>query len=328
MNKYIQLIRYKNLLLLAFVQFVMQQVIIAPLLQKFGFEYNSASNSFFLLLSATLFIASAGYIINDYFDLKIDRINKPDQVIIGNSISKRGAMIFYQILTAIGMVCGLLLAFQLKSFTLAFLFIVVPGLLWFYAASYKRQFLIGNLIVALLALLSVLVVAITAIASLKLNYGNLVYQTAIPTEIYAWVGGFALFSFLTNFIREIIKDMEDIEGDKELECRTMAIVWGVQNTKIFVYSLILIFALLLYVAHAYYIPFDSSMSWRYLIFGIALPLLILLYLIFKAQNRNDFHAAASLLKYIMLIGVLYSFVFYFLMAQVYHLPLFNLFILK
>lgn len=328
MNTILQLIRYKNLLFIALIQFVMQQVVVAGLLQKYGFEYIKTDASLLLLIVATVCIAAAGYVINDYFDIKIDRINKPESQIVGSVVSKRQAMLTHQILTGVGIICGLLLAYQLRSFTLAFIFIVAPGLLWFYSASYKRQFLTGNLIVSLLSALSVLVVGIVAVADLKHTYNDLLFQTTIPAEIYSWIGGFAIFSFILTLIRELIKDMQDVEGDKEMECRTVAIVWGEKRTKVLIYSLIILTILSLIFVSIQYIPFTNPLSFKYILFGLILPLLALCYLVFKAIDPKTLHTASTFVKYIMLLGVMYSIIFYFLVAQQYGLSLFNLFMLK
>jgi len=328
MTPFFQLIRYKNLLFLAFIQLSMQQLIISPLLQKYGFEYISPDLSLLLLIIATVCIAAAGYVINDYFDIKIDRINKPEKQIVGSIITKQQAMLLHQVLSGIGIVSGLVLAYGLRSFTLAFLFIVVPGLLWFYSASYKRQFLTGNLIVALLAGLSVLVVGIAAVADLNHTYADLVFQTTIPAEIYTWIGGFALFSFLLTLVRELVKDMQDVEGDREMECRTVAIVWGENRTKILIYSLVVLIMLLLIGVSKYFLPFENSLSFRYILFGLILPLFAFCFLLFKAKNTEALKAAASFVKFVMLLGVLYSFIFYFLLAKEFGLSLFNLFLIK
>lgn len=207
MTAFFKLIRVRNLIFLAFIQLIMRQVILMPILQTYGFEISQNNISIVLLIVATIFIAAGGYVLNDYFDVKIDRINRPDSVVVTNEISKRMAMTLHQVLTAVGILSGLALAYMSSSLTLAFIFIVIPGLLWFYSASYKRQFIIGNLAVAFMAAMSVLIVAITEMAFLKMEYGNLIYETPIPEQIYGWLGGFALFSFLTTWIREIIKDM-------------------------------------------------------------------------------------------------------------------------
>ncbi|MDD3078152.1 MAG: geranylgeranylglycerol-phosphate geranylgeranyltransferase [Paludibacter sp.] len=324
----LKFIRIKNLLFIAFIQLVVQYTVITPLMQKYGFDISTNYLCVVLLILATVLIAAGGYILNDYFDVKIDVINKPNDVIVTRSVTKQKAMLLHQILTGLGAVAGLMLAWINKSFTLAFVFIVVPGMLWFYSASYKRQFLIGNLIVALLAGLSVFVVAINQIAILHHEYSNLIYETPIPGDIYGWVGGLAVFSFLTTLIREIVKDIEDIEGDREMECRTLPVKWGIQATKKILYVLIVIEVLLLYFVNFECIPFEGSLTLKYIIWGLTLPFIYLVYLLFKADDSAGFASASRLLKFIMIIGICYGFVFYYLMAKTYGLSLFNLFIVK
>ena len=328
MNAYFKLLRFQNLLFLAFSQYLMFEVVLFPILQTFGFETVFESGSMTLLILATVLIAAGGNVLNDYFDVKIDLINRPDKVIVGNLIPRQATMIYYQILTGLGILCGLYLAFIASSFTLCFIFIIVPGLLWFYSASYKRQFLTGNLIVAFMAALSILVVGITQLAFLEKVYGNLIFETPIPSLFYGWIGGFALFAFLCTWIREIIKDIEDEIGDREMECRTMPIKWGIPKTKLFLYALIILTVAGLFIFNELFIHFEGSLTIRYIIFGLAIPFIVLIYMIFAAKTVADFHQASTLSKVIMLIGVLYSFVFYFLQAKMYGISIFNLFILK
>ena len=328
MKIYLKLIRYQNLIFIAFAQFVMRQVVLVPILQTFGFDATMDTTMLFLLITATVLIAAGGYVINDYFDVKIDFINKPDKQIVGNEISRHKAMLLHQILTGSGVVCGLLLAFFARSFTLAFIFIVIPGLLWFYSASYKRQFLIGNLVIAFISAITILIVGIAQLAFLQKEYGSLVFETPIPTHFYAWIGGFALFSFLLTLIREIIKDVEDEKGDREMECRTLPIKWGIKKTKLFLYCLTALTVILLLLANFYFIHFDGTLTLRYILFGIILPFIALCYLIYKAIVKTDFHQASNLSKVIMFIGVLYSFVFYYLQAKTFGISLFNIFVLK
>ena len=307
----------------------MHQAVLAPILQTFGFETSFLEMGYFyLLIAATTLIAAGGYVLNDYFDIKIDKINHPSQQIVGTSISRKMSMILYQILTGIGIFIGLFLAFIAKSFTLTFIFIIIPGLLWFYSASYKRQFMIGNLVVAFMAALSVLIVAITQLAFLENIYGKLIFETPIPEQLYRWISGFASFAFLCTWIREIIKDLEDEKGDREMECRTMAIVWGVKKTKLFLYGLITTTIIGLIISILFFVPFEGSLTLRYFLFGVTLPLCALAYLIFTAQNPIDYHQASTLSKVIMLIGVLYCFLFYFLQAKTFGISLFNLFMIQ
>ncbi|MFA5046610.1 MAG: geranylgeranylglycerol-phosphate geranylgeranyltransferase [Paludibacter sp.] len=328
MMAYIRLIRLQNLVFIGFIQIVMQFAVLNPILQIFGFDVVFENSMLSLLIAATVLIAAGGYVLNDYFDIKIDTINRPEKQIVGNIISRRYAMILHQVLTGLGTFCGLLLAYFARSYTLAFIFIVVPGLLWFYSASYKRQFMIGNLVVSFIAALTVLVVGITQMAFLQKEFGKLIFETPIPKEFYSWIGGFALFSFLITWIREIIKDMEDEIGDREMECRTMIIKWGTKKTKLFLYGLITITCTGLLLFDRFFILFEGTLTIRYIIFGLLLPFVALSYLIFNAKSPADYHQASTLTKVIMLIGVLYGFIFYYLQAKTFGISIFNLFILK
>ncbi|MFA6582407.1 MAG: geranylgeranylglycerol-phosphate geranylgeranyltransferase [Paludibacter sp.] len=328
MMAYIRLIRLQNLVFIGFIQIVMQFAVLNPILQIFGFDVVFENSMLSLLIAATVLIAAGGYVLNDYFDIKIDTINRPEKQIVGNIISRRYAMILHQVLTGLGTFCGLLLAYFARSYTLAFIFIVVPGLLWFYSASYKRQFMIGNLVVSFIAALTVLVVGITQMAFLQKEFGKLIFETPIPKEFYSWIGGFALFSFLITWIREIIKDMEDEIGDREMECRTMIIKWGAKKTKLFLYGLITISCTGLLLFDRFFILFEGTLTIRYIIFGLLLPFVALSYLIFNAKSPADYHQASTLTKVIMLIGVLYGFIFYYLQAKTFGISMFNLFILK
>jgi 4-hydroxybenzoate polyprenyltransferase len=324
MIPYLKLLRFQNLLFIAFIQFAMHQVVLTPILQTFGFETSFLEMGYFyLLIISTVLIAAGGYVLNDYFDLKIDKINHPENLIIGNILSKKKSMILYQVLTGVGIIVGLSLAYLAKSFTLTFIFIVIPGLLWFYSASYKRQFMIGNLVVAFMAALTILIVAITQLAFLENIYGSLIFETPIPEQLYRWVSGFAAFAFLCTWIREIIKDMEDEKGDREMECRTMPIIWGIKKTKFFLYGLISFTIIGLFIT-TLIIPFEGSVSIRYVLFGLILPFCGLGYLLYTANTTSDYHQASTLSKVIMLIGVLYCFVFYFLQAKTYGISLFNI----
>lgn len=325
MLKYLKLIRVQNLLFIILIQFMIRQFVLVPLLETYGFDLHNEQLHLYLLIAASVLIAAGGYVLNDYFDVKIDTINKPGSVLVGKSISKRAAMLMHQLFTLCGVVIGLLLAWKLKSASLAFIFVVIPGLLWFYSASYKRQLIIGNLVIAFIAALSVIIVAVCEVALLEISYSDLIYNTPIPAQLYAWTGGFAGFSLLLTWIREIIKDMEDEYGDRELECRTMPIVWGKTATKFIVTLMILTTLFLLFFVNESYIGFEGNLTLKYIIFGLALPLCFLTYLTIRAKKPADYHQASVLTKFIMFIGLLYSPVFYFLLAKETGIRLFNLF---
>ena len=235
-----RLVRWSNLLFLAALIWLMEKWVAVPILDKAAFGEQMPWYVLLLLMSATVLIAAGGYAINDYFDVKIDRINRPDELIVTRTVSKPTAMRLSIGLSAAGMVCGLVLALLLRSMTFAILFIIVPGLLWFYSSSYKRLFMVGNLTISLLAALTPMMVAMANVAVLQLRYATILPYTTLVHDLYAWLGGFALFAFLLTWIREIVKDMQDQMGDRELECHSMPVVWGDMWTKIFVTALIVL----------------------------------------------------------------------------------------
>ena len=305
-----RLVRWSNLLFLAALVWLMEKWVAVPILDKVAFGEQLPWYIVLLLMFATVLIAAGGYVINDYFDVKIDRINRPEDVIVTRSVSKPTAMRLSVSLSATGIVCGLVVALLLRSMTFAILFIIVPGLLWFYSSSYKRLFLIGNLTIALLAALTPMLVAMANVAILQLRYASILPYTNLVHDLYAWLGGFALFAFLLTWIREIVKDMQDQMGDRELECHSMPVVWGDLWTKIFVTMLIVLtFAI---IGHLWFhvLPFErgwSSLSTRYILFGIVTPLLGALGLLWAAKIPSDYKTCQQLVKFTMLLGMLYCF---------------------
>ena len=304
-----RLVRWSNLLFLAALVWLMEKWVAVPVLDKAVFGEQLPGYMLLLIILATVFIAAGGYVINDYFDVKIDRINRPDEVIVTRSVSKPAAMRLSLSLSGIGIVCGIITAILLRSLTLGILFIIIPGLLWFYSSSYKRLFMVGNLIIALLAGLTPLLVAMANVAILQLRYGTILSYTTLEHDLYAWLGGFALFAFLLTWIREIIKDMQDQMGDRELECHSLPVVWGDMWTKIFVTGLIVL--TLAIIGHLWFhvLPFPlgwTSLSTRYIVLGIVTPLLGVLGLLWAAKIPSDYKNCQQLVKFTMLLGMLYS----------------------
>ena len=304
-----RLVRWSNLLFLAALIWLMEKWVTVPILDQAAFGEQLPGYILLLIMLATVFIAAGGYVINDYFDVKIDSINHPDELIVTRSISKPSAMRLSMVLSGTGIICGIAAAGMLRSWTLGILFVIIPGLLWFYSSSYKRLFMVGNLIIALLAGVAPMVVAMANVAILQLRYGTILAYTTLPHDIYAWVGGFALFAFLLTWIREIIKDMQDQMGDRELECHSMPVVWGEKWTKVFVTGLIVLTIAL--VGHLWYhaLPFPigwSSLSTRYIALGIVTPMICTLWLLWAAKIPSDYKTCQQVVKFTMLIGMLYS----------------------
>ena len=304
-----RLVRWSNLLFLAALVWLMDKWVAVPVLDKAAFGEQLPWYVLLLVGAAIVLIAAGGYVINDYFDVKIDRINRPDEVIVTRSVSKPAAMRLSVGLSGIGVVCGIAVAVLMRSMTLGIIFVLVPGLLWFYSSSYKRLFMVGNLTIALLAGLTPMIVAMTNVAQLQLLYEAILPYTSLEHDLYAWLGGFALFAFLLTWIREIVKDLQDQMGDRELECHSMPVVWGEKWTKVFV-TLLIVSALAL-IGHLWWhvLPFPTSwtsLSTRYIVLGIVIPLLGSLWLLWSAKIPSDYKTCQQVIKLTMLLGMLYS----------------------
>lgn len=313
LRDFLRLIRWPNLLFIMLLMWLMEKMVAVPILGAAMYDEQLPAYLFYLLILAVVLIAAGGYAINDYFDVKIDAINRPDKQIVTKTLSKHTAMLAHQIMTGLGVVIGLVAAIVLKSWSLILIFFFVPGLLWFYSSAYKRQFIVGNLIVSFMVALMPMVIALANVAVLQQHYADILPYTTIVRDLYAWLGGFALFAFLCTWIREIIKDLQDQAGDRELECHTLPVKWGEKWTKVIVTVLILLTCGLLCYFVFGCMPFGrtwQSLTVRYLTFGLLVPFACELYLLLSAKIASDYRVAQTLMKFIMLLGSLYSIVFY------------------
>ena len=308
---YLQLLRVGNLTFVAILLYVMEKWVATPLLQLEQFGELMPWWILTLLIVSVVGIAAGGYVINDYFDVKIDRINRPDNLVVTRIISRDTAMHIFYGLTAVGVIAGTVVAWWAHSWTLLFTYVVIPGLLWFYSASYKRMFLVGNLVVAFASAIVPLLVAIANADYLHHLYQNALAYSPIVGELYVWTGGFAAFAFLLTWVREIVKDIEDIEGDREMECRTLPIVWGDKVAKIIATILLVVIAtLIVYILFAV-LPFShewKSLPTRYVVFGLIVPILCSIVLLWAANNRTEYHRVQTIIKFAMFMGMLFSYV--------------------
>jgi 4-hydroxybenzoate polyprenyltransferase len=316
MKAFLNLIRWQNLLIVTLTMLLMRYAVIEPLISKIDVILrNSGSGEkipmilqfpwydFIILIAATVFITAGGYVINDYFDIKTDLINK-GKVIVGTKIPRRHAMMWHNVLNILGVISGFYISWKAGYFWFGVVFLVVSGLLYFYSASYKRQFLIGNILVALLtAMVPLLVILYEWPALYKFYRINAVSFPEINFLFY-WIGGFALFAFLTTLTREIIKDIEDFEGDIAFGRNTLPIVIGVLSAKIISVCLVILTVVLLYLTWFFFI--NDKITLIYLSATIVLPLLLVIYKVIRSQNKSQLHSASSIMKIVMLSGILYS----------------------
>ena len=315
MKAFLTLIRWQNLLMVVLTMLLMRYAVLAPLVGKIGVILLKGSGEeipmtlqfpwydFLILILATVMITAGGYVINDYFDIKTDLINK-GQVIVGTKIPRRKAIMWHSVLNIAGVLLGFYISFKAGYLWFGSLFLIVSGLLYFYSASYKRQFLIGNIIVALLtAMVPMLVVFFEWPALYKYYSINAINLPPINFILY-WVGGFALFAFLSNLIREVIKDIEDFEGDLAYGRNTIPVVIGILSAKILSICLIIITIALLYLTWHYFI--NDNITLIYITVAVVLPLFLVIYKLGISNERKQLHSASSIMKIVMITGVLYS----------------------
>lgn len=315
MKAFLNLIRWPNLLIVALTMILMRYAVIAPVISKINVELINGTGGevplslqfpwyyFLILVVATLFITAGGYVINDYFDIKTDLINK-GEVIVSTKISRRQAMMWHNVLNIAGVAAGFFISWKAGYFWMGILFLIVSGLLYFYSASYKRQFLIGNFVVALLTAMVPMLVVIFEWPALYRYYA--VNAVTLPqlSIIFYWVGGFAIFAFLTTLTREIIKDIEDFEGDVAYGRNTIPVVTGTLTSRIISILLVLITVGLLYVV--WYFFLNDKITLTYISCAIVLPLLYVVYQLIISGTKKQLHNASRTMKIVMIAGVLYS----------------------
>jgi 4-hydroxybenzoate polyprenyltransferase len=265
----LRLTRFWNLLIIGLAQYFTAFFLI-------GHE-TLADWKLFVLSVSTMIIAAAGYIINDYYDVKIDLINKPERVVVGRSITRRYAILFHTFLSFMGVALGFLLSWQIGviNFFSAFL-------LWLYSNNLKRQALVGNLAVALLTGLSIAL----------LNW--LYHSNVLLVNVYA------SFAFFMTLVREVIKDMEDLKGDVTYGCKTLPIIWGFRKTKVALYIFLGIFIISVLLIHFFFSPLPI---YYFLVF-LFVPLIGLTIRLIQADTKSDFYKLSTLCKMIMLLGIL------------------------
>ena len=311
MKSYYKLFRCNNLLFITIFLCLMDKWVAVPLLQQGLWGEQLPNLVLALLVVSVVLIAAGGYVINDYFDVKIDRINRPDDLVVSNTVSKERAMLLFQILTAVGVLIGLGLSIYLRSWLLSMIYVLIPGILWFYSSSYKRQLILGNIVVALIMALLPMMVVFANVAQMSLKYGDVVQYSPVISDLYLWIGGFSLFAFLCTWIRDIVKDMQDQVGDREYECHTLPICIGDVWTKVIVTILTLVVMALLIWINYFVVPYPhdfSTMTTRFTIFGLLIPFACSLVLLWAAKLPSDYSTVQHLLKFIMFMGVMYSFV--------------------
>lgn len=299
LTAFIRLIRWPNLVFIMLTQLLFVYCIIMPIYSQAGVVPVIYGWNFILLCISSVFIAAAGYIINDYFDRNIDMINKPDKMVVDKVIKRRWAIVWHLVLSLTGIGIGFYLDITTKIFLLGIANSICVLLLFIYSISLKRKFLIGNVIISLLTAWVILVVTWCENNNIINTHNNL-HSDKILRESFLFAG----FAFIISLVREVVKDMEDMEGDRRYGCRTMPIVWGVNATKVFTAVWLIVLIVTLIVVQAYAARLQWWLSIAYCIVLIIAPLVWIFRKLYSAKTPQDFHSLSTLIKMVMFTGIL------------------------
>lgn len=301
---FFKLIRWPNLLIMIVVQLALYYVIIGNTYHLAGITRALSQIDLMLLIFTTVLIAAAGYIINDYFDIKADEINKPDQMILGKKLDHRAGVVLHLILNGVAFITGFYVALRVGSWRLGLLFPVLMILLWFYSLKYKKTVLWGNIAVAFLSAMVIIVIWLFEFFMLRQKPGDFVNITPYLATITRYFGMFAFFAFLLTLIREIVKDAEDVEGDRQAGYSTLAVVYGIGSAKRFaILTGMIVVAFMVYVVFRF-INQEMVTAGAYYAITVVGPMVWLMFKIGNAKEKNDFHLISNLLKVIMAAGII------------------------
>lgn len=309
MNKitsFFKLIRCTNLLMIAIMMLLVYYCLMSPLFMIDIVGIMPLYPAFLLLLLSMIFIVAGGYIINDIFDVEIDRINKPDKLLITNAFSYKEAKLFYGILTSVGLTCGLIssvLILGMKFYLLFLILVLLVCLLYSYSANYKKKMIIGNLIVSLSVSFAVFLPWLFEVLYLSNNTLILYAVKDTMLSILPFVLIYTVFAFMMTLLREIVKDAEDYKGDIITHCRTIPIVYGIRKMNI----MLIILTLLTWLILLYYMIILLRIK-SYITLGIMFVIWNTLpFSIFQLSQKGsdiNYHNYSVFLKILMLFGIL------------------------
>ncbi len=309
---FFRLIRWPNLVFIILTQClyffcVFRSLIVNDLPPVYSETY------FFIIVTASVLIAAAGYIINDYFDLHIDAINKPHKVVIDKMVKRRWAIVWHLILSIIGILLSLYFSYKTGNWIVAIGNVLCVILLWFYSTTFKKKLLTGNLIISALTawVIFVLYFAYAYMSDQSLTSGWKLSSFGFDIrKLFKYTILYAGLAFIVSLIREVVKDLEDMEGDARYNCKTMPLVWGVPATKVFVAVWLVVAVGALTIIQFYAWQLGNKLIVFYSIVLIIAPMIYIINKLYKAVNTGDYHALSNAIKFVMLTGILSMLFFY------------------
>lgn len=295
----LRLIRIRTIAFAALTMYAMRYLVVLPMLEINGFELQMSSWAFMLVVIAVCCLISGAYVINDYFDTRTDRISGVREVLVGKTVSRRLAISLHTVLNIAAVGIAFYLGFAVGVWKIGILFLLVSGILWFYSSTYKKYFILGNVLVGFLASLIPVSAIIYEIPLLNMAYANILLETGTNfIYMFYWVFGFSWFIFLNSLMYEINKDIYTLEGDRENGTQTIPVKLGRKTAANFIgglATLSMLSALIIYC-----IEFTASLAILvYIIAGILLPYAVY---IVSVQNKNGYRKFQ--LRMIRLIMVL------------------------
>ena len=301
---FLKLIRFHNLLIMGAIQTVIFYQINLKSLIRGQIYPESPLLIFAIIITGTIIIGATGNIWNDYNDLQIDRINRPQKVYIDNQIKSKHASLLVAIIAIVGILCALLLTFITGNLWILALFICSTVMLYFYSTTWKKKPLVGNIAVSFLCSL---VVGLTALLLID-EFKKLASQDQVVFRNWSLsFGAFCCFAFLGTFSREMIKDLEDYKGDSLLGLQTYPISTSIPRSKnlirlnnVFLFILITVCSMVLWP--------KLSLTGIIYMATLLLFLSLLQYLLLKAENSSDYHRLSTYWKYFFLFGMGFAFI--------------------
>jgi 4-hydroxybenzoate polyprenyltransferase len=309
-KSFFKLVRWPNLIIILMSMAFLLWFIIRPGLGlRFGNE-GLTLTEFILLAIAVIFTAIGGYIINDIKDMAADRINKPGKNSIGATFTVNRAYLLYGFFAVAGVISGTVVSVMLHKMDFSLIFLLTAGLLWFYATAYKGQPLTGNLVVAFLSALSFGLVFLYELFALQQGNVSLTIDPVGLHVVYTVVLIYMAFAFLVSMLREVVKDIEDVEGDEKTGCRTFAVAYGIQNSKILALA---VGAVGLLTAFGFQWFFFQKGYFLLVFYFILIDILfaVVIIKIRRAKERMHFSKLSVFIKLLMLAGILSMILFYF-----------------
>lgn len=290
---YLKILRPVNLLLIVLAQFLLKYTLLEPS----GVSLSLSSASFALFVLAMILVAAGGNVINDIYDVNIDKINKPSKVYVGSRISEKKAFNYYMVLTIMGVGIGFYVSNSVDKPALNVLFIGTAALLYAYASSLKSLVLVGNVIISALVALSLLLLLIFDIYP-SLNETDRIEQLQLSGVIWYY----AVAAFYINLIREIVKDIQDVNGDKNGGRNSIPIMLGIDRSTKLVFVLGL-FAFFMVVLFSYYELYQHSFLLFYFLCLLGGTLLLFCIKSWNAEKPKHYTTLSLLLKIVLLIGI-------------------------